>query len=142
MIILVDMDDTIEHLPKVWVKGANDKYDRCVSYDEITYQDVSAAFPGLTHKQVYEIPMQPGFWKTVKAIADASEVLSRLIDAGHEIFIVSATPYQSVFEKMSEVLFNYFPFLSLHISNWWTFFKDLLKSDMQRGGETERSSVR
>ena len=35
MIILVDMDDTIEHLLKAWVKGVNEKYGRCVSYDEI-----------------------------------------------------------------------------------------------------------
>ncbi|MCH5199025.1 MAG: hypothetical protein J1E34_08995 [Oscillospiraceae bacterium] len=112
MTILVDMDDTIEQLLKAWVKGVNDKYARCVSYNDITSWDVSAAFPGLTHKQVYEIPMQTGFWKTVEPIADAPEVLSHLIDAGHKIFIVTATPYQSVFEKMNEVLFKYFPFLS------------------------------
>ena len=65
MIILVDMDDTIEHLLKAWVNGVNEKYGRCVSCDEIISWDVSAAFPGLTHEQVYEIPMQPGFWRTV-----------------------------------------------------------------------------
>lgn len=112
MTILVDMDDTIEQLLKAWVKGVNEKYGCSVSYNEITVWDVSAAFPGLTHKQVYDIPLQTGFWKTVEPIADAPEVLSRLIDAGHEIFIVTATPYQSVFEKMSDVLFKYFPFLS------------------------------
>ena len=35
MIILVDMDDTIEHLLKAWVNGVNEKYGRCVSCDEI-----------------------------------------------------------------------------------------------------------
>ena len=112
MIILVDMDDTIEHLLKAWVNGVTEKYGRCVSCDEIVSWDVSAAFPGLTHEQVYEIPMKPGFWKTVEPIEDAPEVLSRLIASGNEVYIVTATPYESIFEKMSEVLFKYFPFLS------------------------------
>lgn len=112
MIILVDMDDTIEHLLKAWVNGVNEKYGCCVSCDEIVSWDVSAAFPGLTHEQVYEIPMSPGFWKTVEPIEGAPEVLSRLISSGNEVYIVTATPYESIFEKMSEVLFKYFPFLS------------------------------
>lgn len=112
MIILVDMDDTIEHLLKAWVNGVNQKFGYCVSVDEIVSWDVSAAFPGLTHNQVYEIPMQPGFWKTVEPVKDSVEVLQNLMQAGHEVFIVTATPYESVFEKMSEVLFKYFPFLS------------------------------
>lgn len=112
MIILVDMDDTIEHLLKAWVKGVNEKYGLCVSCNEIVSWDVSAAFPGLTHEQVYSIPMQPGFWRSVEPIEEAAEVLSRLIASGHEIFIVTATPYESIFEKMNEMLFKYFPFLS------------------------------
>ena len=112
MIILVDMDDTIEHLLKAWVKGVNVKYGYSVSYDEILSWDVAAAFPGLTHDQVYEIPIQPGFWKTVEPIKEAPEVLSRLVSSGHEVFIVTATPYETVYEKMSEVLFKYFPFIT------------------------------
>ena len=112
MVILVDMDDTIEQLLKAWVKGVNDEYAQNASYDDITSWDVSAAYPSLTREQVYDIPLQPGFWEKVEPIADAPEVLSRLKDAGHEIFIVTATPYQSVFEKMSDVLFKYFPFIS------------------------------
>ena len=34
------------------------------------------------------------------------------MDAGHEVFIVTATPYESVTDKMTEVLFRYFPFLT------------------------------
>ncbi len=112
MIILVDMDDTIEYLLRAWVKGVNEKYGYCVSSEEVASWDVSTAFPGLTRKQVYDIPMQPGFWKTVEPIEDAAEVLGRFMASGHEIFIVTATSYEYMYEKMSEVLFRYFPFLS------------------------------
>ena len=110
--ILVDMDDTIEQLLKAWIRGVNDKYNRQVVYDDVTSWDVSAAYPGLTWEQVYEIPMQPGFWKTVEPIPGAAEALKRLMDAGHEIYIVTATPHESVPEKMNDLLFRYFPFLS------------------------------
>ena len=112
MTILVDMDDTIEQLLKAWVSGVNEKYSRSVGYDEILSWNVSAAYDGLTFEQVYEIPMQPGFWKTVEPIPGAAEALQRLMQAGHEIYIVTATPYESINEKMTDLLFRWFPFLT------------------------------
>ncbi len=112
MTILVDMDDTIEQLLRAWVRGANEKYGRNVGYDDIVSWDVSAAYPGLTRSQVYDITMQPGFWKGVEPIPGAAESLQRLMAAGHDVYIVTATPHESVPEKMNEVLFRYFPFLS------------------------------
>ena len=112
MTILIDMDDTIESLLKAWVSGVNRKYGRSVSYEDVGSWDVSTAFPGLTHEQVYAIPLEKGFWKTVEPIPGAAEAIQRFTAAGHEVFIVTATPYESVTEKMTDVLFRYFPFLS------------------------------
>ena len=77
--ILVDMDDTIEQLLQAWVRGANETYNRNVAYDDITSWDVSAAYPGLTWEQIYAIPMQPGFWKTVEPMEGAAEALQRMM---------------------------------------------------------------
>lgn len=112
MILLVDMDDTIERLLEAWVRGVNERYDRNVTYDEITSWDVSAAYPGLTREQVYAIPAEPGFWGRVEPIPGAAESMRRLMDAGHDVFIVTATPPEQVQEKMHDLLFKYFPFLS------------------------------
>ncbi len=112
MTILIDMDDTIEHFRRAWVRGVNEKYGRDTSYEDVTSWDVSAAYPGLTREQVYEIPKQPGFWKNVEPMAGAAEVLQRLTDAGHELYILTSSPYASLQEKMDELLFRYFPFLS------------------------------
>lgn len=60
MTILIDMDDTIESLLKAWVSGVNRKYGRSVSYEDVDSWDVSAAFPGLTHEQVYAVPLEKG----------------------------------------------------------------------------------
>ena len=112
MTILIDMDDTIESLLKAWVNGVNTKYGRSVSCEDVTSWDVSAAFPGLTREEVYAVPLEQGFWKTVEPIPGAAEAIQRFMDARHEVFIVTATPYESVTEKMTEVLFRYFPFLT------------------------------
>ncbi len=112
MVILVDMDDTIEQLLDAWVRGVNKRYNRSVRYDEVRSWNVSAAYPGLSFEQVYDIPMQPGFWSTVEPIPGAAEGLQHLMEKGHEVYIVTATVCDSVPEKMNDLLFRYFPFLS------------------------------
>ena len=112
MIILVDMDDTIEHLLQAWVDGLNARYDRNVTIDVIRTWNVAAAYPGISRKDVYAIPDEPGFWKTVKPVEGAAEALKHFMEKGHEVYIVTATRYESIYEKMNDLLFKYFPFLS------------------------------
>ena len=129
MIILIDMDDTIEQLLRAWLDGVNRRYGRSVAYDDITDWDVSAPYPGLTREQVYAIPDEPGFWGTVRPIEGAAEVIKRFMDAGHEVYIVTATHYVSIPEKMDDLLFRWFPFIS------WdqviiTSHKQMIKGDV------------
>lgn len=127
--ILVDMDDTLEQLLKAWVAGVNHRYGYSVSYDDIHDWNVTLAYPGLTMEQVYSVPMQPGFWRNVEPMAGAAEALKHFMDEGHDVYIVTATPYESVPEKMNDCLFKWFPFLS------WnqviiTFHKQLIQGDV------------
>ena len=112
MTILVDMDDTMEQQLAAWVRDANEAYGTHVRYEDITDWDVSKAFPGLTREQVYAIPMRPGFWLGVEPIPGAREALERLTAAGHEVLVVTATPFASVPEKIEGFLFKHFPFLT------------------------------
>ncbi len=127
--ILVDMDDTIEQLLKAWLKCLNDKYGRSVKCEDVIDWDITRVYPGLTRDQVYEEINLPGFWGKVEPVPGAVEALRHFIDAGHRVFIVTATPYKSVPEKMDDLLFRYFPFLS------WenviiTSSKQLIKGDV------------
>ncbi len=112
MTVLVDMDDTIEGLLQAWVRGVNEAYGTAAAYDDVLSWDVSAAFPGLTREQVYEVPLRPGFWSTVEPIPGAADVLQRLLRAGHEVYIVTATQFENVPEKLGGFLKKYFPFLT------------------------------
>ena len=112
MIILVDMDDTIEQLLKTWVSRANEKYGRHVTLDEITDWNVAAPYPGITKKEIYGITYEPGFWSSIEPMPGAAEALRHFMDEGHQVFIVTATEIEHVEEKMKGLLFRYFPFLS------------------------------
>ncbi len=111
MTILVDMDDTIELLLDAWLDKLNVEYGRNVRREDITEWDVTAAFPGLTHSQVYGVLSDDDFWKDVKPMPGAAEALARFIERGHSVYIVTATSYQSLKGKMEHLLFRYFPFI-------------------------------
>lgn len=129
MTVLVDMDDTIEQLLKAWVAGVNARYGTDARVEDVTDWDVSRAFPSLDFRQVYSVPLQAGFWKTVEPIPGAAEALKALMDAGHEVFIVTATPPETAAEKMRDVLFRYFPFLTLE-QLIITFRKQQIRGDV------------
>ena len=112
MTILVDMDDTIEQLLKAWVSRANVRFGRSVTPDDIRDWNVAAAYPGLTKEQVYGITYEKGFWESVEPMPGAADALKHFMDAGHQVFIVTATEPEHVEEKMNGLLFRYFPFLS------------------------------
>ena len=112
MTILVDMDDTIELLLQEWIGSVNRKYGRSASCDDVTDWNLAAIYPGLTWEQVYSVPLEPGFWGRVEPIPGAAEGLKKLMEKGHDVMIVTATYYESVPEKMRDLLFKYFPFLS------------------------------
>lgn len=129
MRILVDMDDTIELLLEAWIDAANEKFGTNVCCEDITDWDVSRAFEGVGHDEVYNIISDDEFWKRVKPMPGAPEALKRFIDAGHEVYVVTVTPHEQVKSKMENVLFKYFPFIDWsHVII--TSKKQLLKADI------------
>ena len=110
--ILVDMDDTIEHLLLAWVDCLNKKYGTSVNHDDIRDWDVSIAFPTLTREQVFAPLREDEFWKTVQPIDGAAEVLEWAIKEGHEVYIVTTSWYYALKSKMENVLFRHFPFIT------------------------------
>ena len=112
MTILVDMDDTMEQLLKALVKRANERFCRYVTVDEITDWSIVCAYPGIEKKQILDFMREPDFWEDVEPVPGALEGLKHFMDEGHEVYIVTATEVQHVKDKMEDVLFRYFPFLS------------------------------
>lgn len=110
--ILVDMDDTIEHLLYAWIDCLNKRHGLSVKYSDIKEWNICTEFPTLTAGQVYAPLVEDEFWSTVKPIPYARDVLQWAIDQGHEVYIVTASAYETIKSKMENVLFRHFPFIT------------------------------
>ena len=110
--ILVDMDDTIEHLLYAWIDCLNERHGLSVKYGDIKEWNICTEFPTLTAGQVYAPLVEDEFWSTVKPIPYARDVLQWAIDQGHEVYIVTASAYETIKSKMENVLFRHFPFIT------------------------------
>ena len=127
--ILIDMDDTIEGLLPAWVEYLNNRYGTTVSPDDVKEWDITKAFPELSEHQVFEPFLFESFWENVKPLPGAQEVIKRLMDDGHDVYIVTSTCYKIIEMKMDKVLFKYFPFID-HKKLIITYNKQLLLGDV------------
>ena len=145
MTILVDCDDVLEQLVAAWVEYNNLHFGTDVSVDDVTDWDLSIAFPTLTEEQLFQAERDDALWYNVQPMPGASEALQKLIAEGHEIFLVTATRYETVKSKMENVVFKYFPFIDWdHVII--TTRKQMIKGDVliddgphnMQGGEYEK----
>ena len=106
------MDDVLEGLADAWVKYLNLRHGTTVTYDDVTDWNLDKAFPELTKEEVYAPLRERELWETVKPLPGAVEYLKKLVDDGHDVYIVTATNYYTVRDKMELVLFKYFPYIN------------------------------
>lgn len=108
--ILCDADDTIENLSVHWIDALNKAYNTTVKKEEVTDWDMQEAFPRLSREQILEPIYRKDFWKRITPIKDSGHYLRRLIEDGHDLYIVTATNYQTSDVKIARLM-ELFPFL-------------------------------
>ena len=112
MVVLIDADGVLEDLSQKWVVYLNEIYVTSVRFEDLTEWDMTAAFPSLTREQVYRIDWDEEFYSRLEPIPGAVDAVRRLLDDGHEIYVVTTTPYRAVKAKLERAIFPYFPFLT------------------------------
>lgn len=118
MTILVDCDDVIFNLLPNWINYLNKKYHVFVDPAQIKNWNLSLAFPTLSDDQICEPLLLDNFWDSVKPIPGAIESLEYLHNKGHNIYIVTATHYGTIYNKMTKMILKYMP--------EWFSYKDLI----------------
>lgn len=142
MTILVDMDDVLEQLVSAWCEYINEKFGTSASYDDVRDWNMALAFPTLTREQVYSPELDDDFWNIVMPMPGADEAMRKMIADGHEVYVVTASYYQTLKAKLERVLFRYFPYIDWkHViitSNKSMIRGDVLIDDGPHNFEGER----
>lgn len=116
MTILIDMDDTIEYLLVEWLDMLNEQFGTHVTEDDIHEYDLTVAFPCLSPDDVYAPLFTKELWERVKPVPGARYAIERLQNDGHDVYIVTSSNFQTIYTKISSIIYRYFPTIdSQHI---------------------------
>lgn len=129
MTILADMDDVLDDLLSSWCAELNKISEISLTPKDVKYWDMSKNYPDLSHEEIVMPLQKREFWKNVSPKQDAPEILKKMIDKGHKVFVVTASSPTSLVPKMNEMLFRHFPYLT-----WNDVIvaarKDMIKGDV------------
>ncbi len=111
MIIGLDFDETINNMLDTWIGWLNKKHGTTVKLEDIVDWELSKVFPNLSKKELFEPLNTPEYWYYVTIKPGAVEVIERLIEEGHQVYIVTSSHYRTLPSKIDNCLFTHLPFL-------------------------------
>ena len=105
MVIGVDLDNVLSDFTYQWMLALNKKYGIEKDYSELTHYNMMQNYPMLTYKQIYGV-LDDCTWTPMP---DSREVISSLIAAGYDVYVVTSTPpkYCAAKEKFLNKYFFY-----------------------------------
>lgn len=110
MTIMVDIDDTICNMQQTAIAIFNKKYNTSYSMNDFHDYDVKSCMPIGHATKMIEIYGQTGLYDEVKPFKDAHDVLQKLINDGHQVYLVTNAIPKTYGEKV-EFVKRYFPFI-------------------------------
>jgi len=108
--ILVDMDEVLDNLLERWVAHLNERYHTHADYQDLKVWDLTGLFPMLTGEEADRPLYDDALWKSLSPKEGSVACLKRMLDDGHEVYIVTAAVYQTLPAKM-EWLFTHYPYI-------------------------------
>lgn len=110
--VLIDLDDTMTHLCRAWCQWLNRKYGTNVSENDVVGWKVDDYFPELTEDQVFEPLHTDSFWHDVEPFDEAPYYIERLIKEGFDVYICTASLFDTIKAKFEYTIGRYFPYIS------------------------------
>lgn len=132
MVIAVDIDDTICNLQEVVIDLFNKRHGTHYTINDFTEYDVMNVLPtqdGLVMRDMYG---ESGLYDIVKPLPGAQESLEKLINLGHQVYLVTAAIPKTYGEKVAFIN-RFFPCIDeSHIvcmKHKWMFKADIMIED-------------
>ena len=93
--ILIDMDDTMVDLMSAWIQRLNKQYGLSIKNSDICVWDLMQIFTTLTKEQIYAPLHDASLWDELKPIEGSAKYIKKLMDDGHEVYIVTSAHYKT-----------------------------------------------
>lgn len=109
--LLIDMDSVIVDLMGKWFGAYNADYDDHLTVDQLTTWNSHELVKPACGAKIYDYLDRPGFYRDLKPLPHAIEVLQRLHEC-YEIYIVTASPVSALQDKAAWVE-EHLPFIGV-----------------------------
>lgn len=100
LVIGIDADGVIINLQKAWLDWYNEKWDDDITLDEMVWDFHKVVKPA-AGKKVYEFLDDSDIYDNMKPLAGALDGVRKLISAGHDVKIVTASSEPTIPGKAS-----------------------------------------
>lgn len=113
MRILIDIDSTIAETLDHWVAAINRDYGTHATVSDIKEWVVSKAepFKNIHPKRIFDYLDDEKFMSSIPPVNGAATGVLRLINAGHEVYLVTARMTKGAMDITKEWLKRHFPFI-------------------------------
>lgn len=132
MIIACDVDNVLNDLQETVVSLFNQRYDTSYVLEDFHDYDIANDLSMHEATAMKEIYGEAGIYDLVKPLPGAQEGLQKLINAGHQVYLVTQT-IPSIYDEKVAWLHHYFPFIDdVHIvsmAHKWLFKCDIMVED-------------
>ena len=132
MVLCVDVDNVICNLQEVIVNTFNKRYGSNYTLNDFTEYDIMNVLPtqdGIVMRDMYG---ETGLYDKVKPLPGAQEALKKLMNSGHQIYLVTDAVPKTYGEKVAFIK-RFFPFIDdAHIvcmRHKWMFKCDVMIED-------------
>lgn len=110
MVLCVDVDDVICNLQEVVVNLFNKRYGSHYSVEDFTEYDVMNILPTQDAMVLKDMYGETGLYDKVKPMPGAQEALEKLINLGHQVYLVTAAIPKTYGEKAAFIK-RFFPYI-------------------------------
>ena len=110
MFICVDVDNVLNNLQEAVIDLFNERHETNYTVDDFTEYDVSKVLPMQEAAEMQHMYCETGIYNRVKPLDTAREGLKKLIDAGHQVLLVTASESR-IFDEKVKWINHYFPFV-------------------------------
>ena len=132
MVIAIDVDDVICNLQEVVIDLFNKRYGSHYTIDDFNSYDIMNVLPTQDAIVMKDMYSEHGLYDKVKPMPGAQEALEKLINLGHQIYLVTAAIPKTYDEKVA-FIHRFFPYIDdghiVAMKHKWMFKADVMIED-------------